>query len=73
MQILEKSVKKSVWLIRRVKVLLESVEYGEIVVLHIGDAYMVADVFTKYLKFEKWHRHVLYLNNAPIQGPVSKL
>ena len=69
----EKSVKRSVWLIRRVKVLLEAVEYGDIIVLHIGDAYMVADVFTKYLKYERWRRHVLYLNNAPIKGPDSKL
>ena len=69
----EKAIKRSVWLIRRVKVLLEAVEYGDIIVIHIGDAYMVADVFTKYLKYERWHRHVVYLNNAPIKGPAAKL
>ena len=59
-------VKKSVWLVRRTAVLHEAVEHGEIIPLHIPDAYMLADIFTKYLKYTVWRLHVKRIHNVPI-------
>ena len=57
------AVKKSVWLIRRAAVLAEGVKDGEIESIHINDPDMVADHLTKYLPYEVWRRHVLYMLN----------
>ena len=57
--------KKSVWLARRNKVLTECVEHGEVEPIHIGEADMVADSFTKYVKRETWTRHMHYILNLP--------
>ena len=59
----EAAAKKSVWLKRRIVVLQDAVELGEIVPIHIPESNMVADIFTKYLKFVVWFRHVAYLLN----------
>jgi hypothetical protein len=61
--------KKSVWLTRRNKVLTESVEHGEAEPIHIGEADMVADSFTKYVKRETWARHMHYILNLPGDPP----
>ena len=62
----DSAVKKSVWLIRRVAVITECVNMGEVKPIHINDPLMVADAFTKYLTFPVWVRHMRYmLNLAP--------
>jgi hypothetical protein len=62
------AVKKSIWLIRRVAVLEDSVVHGEIQPLYISEKDMVADPFTKYLPYEVWHRHMHYALN--FGGPL---
>ena len=62
------SAKKSVWLRRRAVVLHEGVGLNEICVTHIVDPCMVADVFTKYLPYPRWRRHMWYLLN--MTGPA---
>ena len=44
--------KKSVWLARRIKVINEIVEQGEIAPVHIGERDMAADSCTKYVRHE---------------------
>ena len=61
--------KKSVWLARRNKVITECVEHGECEPIHIGEADMVADSFTKYVKRETWARHMHYVLNLPGDPP----
>ena len=61
--------KKSVWLQRRAKVVTETVEHGEIEPVHIDEADMVADSFTKYIKHDKWVRHMHYVLNLPGDPP----
>ena len=61
--------KKSVWLARRNKVITECVQHGECEPIHIGEADMVADSFTKYVKRETWARHMHYLLNLPGDPP----
>ena len=51
------------WLKRRIVVLQDAVDLGEIVPIHISESNMVADIFTKYLKLVVWLRHVAYLLN----------
>ena len=57
------AAKKSVWLKRRIVVLQDAVDLGEIVPVHVPESNMVADIFTKYLKLVVWLRHVAYLLN----------
>ena len=57
------AAKKSVWLKRRIVVLQDAVDLGEIVPIHIPESNMVADIFTKYLKLVVWQRHIAYLLN----------
>ena len=59
-------VKKSVWLTRRVDVLREGVDMGEINPIHISERDMLADPFTKYLPHAVWHRHMGYLVNREV-------
>ena len=61
--------KKSVWLARRNKVITECVQHGECEPIHIGEADMVADSFTKYVKRETWARHMHYVLNLPGDPP----
>ena len=69
----EKSAKRSVWLIRRVKVLLEAVEHNEIRPIHVSEKDMMADIFTKYLKHNVWFRHVMNLHNVPESRSAAAL
>ena len=57
--------KKSVWLTRRNKVITEAVEFGECEPIHIDECDMVADSNTKYIKPDKWARHMHYVLNVP--------
>ena len=57
--------KKSVWLARRNKVVTEMVQHGEILPIHIDESEMVADSETKYIKHDKWLRHMHYRLNLP--------
>ena len=59
------SAKKSAWVLRRIVVLTEAVEMGEIEPLHINDPDMVADAMTKYLTYAVWIFHTTYLMNIP--------
>ena len=57
--------KKSVWLTRRNKVITEAVEHGECKPIHIDEVDMVADSNTKYIRPDKWARHMHYILNEP--------
>ena len=57
--------KKSVWLTRRNKVITETVELGECKPIHIDEVDMVADSNTKYIRPDKWARHMHYILNMP--------
>ena len=50
--------KKSVWLSRRLKVITETVEHGDITPEHIPESDMAADSNTKYVKNTVWARHI---------------
>ena len=67
----ETGVKKSIWLLRRIAVLEDGVSHGEIEPIHISEVDMVADPFTKYLVYNKWHRLMHYALNRP--GPLPSL
>ena len=58
------ALKRALWLIRRVRVLQEGVDAGEFEPIKIPeeDKY-AADVYTKYLVFQKWKRHTDFINN----------
>ena len=60
-------MKKSVWIARRVIVLQDGVQNGEILPIHISEAIMVADPYTKYLPYSVWHRHMAYALNFRIK------
>ena len=73
----EASVKKSVWMIRRAVVLQEAVMLSEIDVVKIGDAFNLADLFTKYVAYQKWRSLMDIILNvfqraAPLPFPSSK-
>ena len=59
----EASVKKSVWMIRRAVVIQEAVLLKEIVAVKVTDDCNLADLFTKYVKYEKWRRMMDILLN----------
>ena len=45
-------------------------------VVHIPDAAMLADVFTKYLKYTIWRHHIKRIHNLPdtvAVTPMAKL
>ena len=67
----DSAVKKSVWLTRRVKVLSEVTAAGEVQTIHIPEANMVADPFTKYLPYAVWARHMRYALNTNAPGVSS--
>ena len=60
----DKAVKLSAWLQRRTLVLHESSD-TEVLIIHIPGTDMLADPFTKYLKYETWRRHMDVLLNRP--------
>ena len=53
----DKAVKLSAWLQRRTLVLHEASD-TEVLIIHIPGTDMLADPFTKYLKYETWRRHM---------------
>ena len=57
------AARKSAWLKRRIRVLQDGVDLGEIRPIHISEKDMVADPLTKYLPFAVWERHMAYLLN----------
>ena len=57
------AARKSVWLKRRIAVLQEGVDLGEIQPIFIPERNMVADPLTKYLTYPVWIRHMAYLLN----------
>ena len=61
--------KKSVWLQRRAKVVTETVEHREVDPVHIDEFDMVADSNTKYIKHDKWLRHMHYVLNLAGDPP----
>ena len=54
---------------RRSKVISECVQHNEILPIHIGEADMVADSNTKYVKLDVWLRHMHYILNLPGDPP----
>ncbi len=48
---------------RRVRVLQEGVDAGEFEPIKIPEEDNAADVYTKYLVFQKWKRHTDLINN----------
>ena len=57
------AARKSVWLQRRIHLLHEGVTEREIVPMHISEKFMAADPLTKYLPYNVWARHMLYIMN----------
>ena len=56
--------KKSVWIMRRVAVLAEGAEMGEITPIKISEEHNFADPMTKYVTYPVYARHRAYANNA---------
>ena len=62
----DRAVKRSAWILRRVRVLQEATELGDIAPQFVAGTDMVAGAFTKYLSFTVWRRLMLYvLNRLP--------
>ena len=61
--------KKSVWLGRRIKMITETLQHGEIAPEHISESDMIADSCTKYVKHNVWARHMHYILNLPGDPP----
>ena len=60
----ERSVKRSVWTIRRAVVLQGAVAHKVVSLHKIDESRNIADLFTKYLKFKRWKTHIDVLLNA---------
>ena len=56
-------VKRSAWILRRVRVLQEGESSGQIKPVFIPGTNMVADAYTKYLAFAIWRRLMYYVLN----------
>ena len=65
----EASTRRSAWIGRRIKVLQEAVNMGEIHCVKISERDNVADMMTKYLTFSVWSRHTHVLLNLPGKAP----
>ena len=65
------AAKKSIWIIRRVAVLIEATNIGEILAIHISATDMCADAFTKYVKLDLWRRFMHYVCN--LKGVAPKV
>ena len=59
-----KSVKKTSWLFRKVYALREAVVHEHIQPCKVSEAFNLADIFTKYVRYDKWRRHLNRLLNA---------
>ena len=57
------ALKRALWLRRRVLVLRDGVDEGEFEPIKIPEEDNAADVYTKYLVFQKWKRHTDFINN----------
>ena len=57
------AAKKSVWLLRRVAVLEDGVQHGDMSPRHISERDQAADPFTKYLTQPVWARHMHFVLN----------
>jgi hypothetical protein len=58
-----KSVKKTSWLFRKVCALREAVIHEEAQPCKVNEAFNLADIFTKYVRQDKWRRHLQRLLN----------
>ena len=69
----ERSVKRSLWTIRRIIVMHEAVERKLADIIKIGEAHNLADLFTKYLKHKRWLEHITLLLNPslPPRPPIQ--
>ena len=56
-------MKKTSWLFRKVYALREAVVNEEIQPCKVNEAYNLADTFTKYVRLDKWRRHLARLLN----------
>ena len=65
------SVKRSVWTIRRALVVQETIAHKHLVAVKISDVNNLADLMTKYIKFDKWRRVMDYLLN--VSSPAKPL
>ena len=66
------SVRRSVWTLRRVDVLKDSILHDDIATVHVPECDNVADGFTKPLKSIKtWYKHMSFLLNRLV-GPPAK-
>ena len=65
------AVKRSVWLRRRAKVLLEGVELGVIQPIKIHESNNCADDYTKGVSRETFYRHMRYTHNMPNSSPAD--
>ena len=55
--------KKSIWILRRIGVVLDAVQMGEVAVLKINRSFNVADIFTRYNTYDTWIRFMHYIEN----------
>ena len=60
------SLKRSIYLLRKVKVLQEATEEGIIAQMHICEADNSADVNTKYINQKQYAKHTKYANNCEL-------
>ena len=60
------AIKRSGWTRRRALVLQDGVAQQEIKPLYVPEWANVADVFTKYLKYSVWARHMIYLGSKMV-------
>ena len=58
-------VKRSVWALRRAGVIQDAVSLGDIDPRKIDSVDNCADVFTKYMPFKAWLRHMRFILNVP--------
>ena len=65
------SVKRSVWTIRRALVVQETIAHKHLIAIKISDANNLADLMTKYIKFDKWRRIMNFLLN--VDSPAKPL
>ena len=63
------AVKKSAWLLRRAIVMQETVELKDWYPIKTSDRNNLADLFTKYITYQVWARHVHYMLNLPGDPP----
>ena len=67
------AAKKSIWILRRIGVVLDSVQMGDVAVIKINRSFNVADIFTRYNTYDTWIRFMHYIENyfATLPDPVD--